>query len=252
MLHLFRYTPTRPEILIAPARGVSSILSRQLGLALKKFNSRDNRQLKSLEQQEYEINEKQKLQAILLQEKSQQDSNVIYRDGSRSSKGSSSGSISGRSRNKKESTRNAFSESSSSTDNLRKRRKKEIPRSSISSSSTAARSINENNDNILNAISSRAIKLSSPSPALSSTTPIVLSHIRDLYPKFQYSDLASHPAIVILPYQVSSCYHFVYLCLFLVHYFCALFEFFVLTVYALGFLCSDFFPVDFLHLFIFC
>ena len=28
------------------------------------------------------------------------------------------------------------------------------------------------------------------------------AHIRSLYPKFQYSDVASHPAIVILPYQV--------------------------------------------------
>lgn len=28
------------------------------------------------------------------------------------------------------------------------------------------------------------------------------AHIRSLYPKFQYSDIASHPAIVVLPYQV--------------------------------------------------
>ena len=27
--------------------------------------------------------------------------------------------------------------------------------------------------------------------------------IRDLYPRFEYSDLASHPAIVLIPYQVS-------------------------------------------------
>ena len=27
--------------------------------------------------------------------------------------------------------------------------------------------------------------------------------IRDLYPHFEYSDLASHPAIVLIPYQVS-------------------------------------------------
>jgi hypothetical protein len=30
------------------------------------------------------------------------------------------------------------------------------------------------------------------------------SHIRDLYPIFEYKDIASHPAIVILPYQVRS------------------------------------------------
>ena len=28
------------------------------------------------------------------------------------------------------------------------------------------------------------------------------SHIRDLYPRFEYEDIASHPAIVIIPYQV--------------------------------------------------
>jgi hypothetical protein len=28
------------------------------------------------------------------------------------------------------------------------------------------------------------------------------SQIRDLYPVFEYKDIASHPAIVILPYQV--------------------------------------------------
>ena len=27
-------------------------------------------------------------------------------------------------------------------------------------------------------------------------------HIRDLYPRFQYTDIAAHPAIVLLPYQV--------------------------------------------------
>jgi hypothetical protein len=32
---------------------------------------------------------------------------------------------------------------------------------------------------------------------------VVISPIRDLYPHFQYSDLAAHPAMVILPYQVS-------------------------------------------------
>ena len=32
--------------------------------------------------------------------------------------------------------------------------------------------------------------------------PLSFSHIRELYPKFEYTDLASHPAIVILPYQV--------------------------------------------------
>ena len=30
------------------------------------------------------------------------------------------------------------------------------------------------------------------------------SHIRDLYPRFQYTDIAAHPAIVLLPYQVKS------------------------------------------------
>ena len=29
-------------------------------------------------------------------------------------------------------------------------------------------------------------------------------HIRDLYPRFQYTDIAAHPAIVLLPYQVKS------------------------------------------------
>ena len=38
------------------------------------------------------------------------------------------------------------------------------------------------------------------------TNSFLFSHIRDLYPKFQYTDIAEHPAIVILPYQVS---HFV-------------------------------------------
>lgn len=28
------------------------------------------------------------------------------------------------------------------------------------------------------------------------------SHIRDLYPIFEYKDIASHPAIVVIPYQV--------------------------------------------------
>ena len=38
-------------------------------------------------------------------------------------------------------------------------------------------------------------------PLLSS--PLSLAHIRDLYPHFEYTDLAAHPALVILPYQVS-------------------------------------------------
>ena len=32
---------------------------------------------------------------------------------------------------------------------------------------------------------------------------IIFSPIRDLYPKYEYSDLASHPAMVLFPYQVS-------------------------------------------------
>ena len=43
----------------------------------------------------------------------------------------------------------------------------------------------------------------STAAASSSTPSLSFSHIRDLYPHFQYSDLAAHPAIVILPYQVS-------------------------------------------------
>jgi hypothetical protein len=30
-----------------------------------------------------------------------------------------------------------------------------------------------------------------------------VKHIHDLYPHFEYSDLASHPAVLLLPYQVS-------------------------------------------------
>ena len=37
----------------------------------------------------------------------------------------------------------------------------------------------------------------------SSSPSLAFAHIRDLYPHFQYSDLAAHPAIVVLPYQVS-------------------------------------------------
>ena len=42
-------------------------------------------------------------------------------------------------------------------------------------------------------------------PAAGALTRATLSfaHIRDLYPHFQYEDLAGHPAMVILPYQVS-------------------------------------------------
>lgn len=36
-------------------------------------------------------------------------------------------------------------------------------------------------------------------------TFFTFSHIRDLYPKFEYTDIAQHPAIVVLPYQVSFC-----------------------------------------------
>lgn len=32
---------------------------------------------------------------------------------------------------------------------------------------------------------------------------VPLSHIRDLYPHFEYSDLALHPAVIIIPYQIS-------------------------------------------------
>lgn len=35
------------------------------------------------------------------------------------------------------------------------------------------------------------------------TSTLSLAHIRDLYPHFEYSDLAAHPALIILPYQVS-------------------------------------------------
>ena len=41
--------------------------------------------------------------------------------------------------------------------------------------------------------------------------PLSFSHIRELYPKFEYADLASHPAIVILPYQVRSLFCFLIL-----------------------------------------
>jgi len=48
------------------------------------------------------------------------------------------------------------------------------------------------------------ITSSSRSTAITaSSQTLTFAHIRDLYPHFQYSDLASHPAIVVLPYQVS-------------------------------------------------
>lgn len=37
----------------------------------------------------------------------------------------------------------------------------------------------------------------------SATSDIELIHIRKLYTKFEYADLAAHPAIVLIPYQVS-------------------------------------------------
>lgn len=37
-----------------------------------------------------------------------------------------------------------------------------------------------------------------PRPHLSHT----IKHIRDLYPSFRYTDLAAHPAVILLPYQV--------------------------------------------------
>lgn len=43
--------------------------------------------------------------------------------------------------------------------------------------------------------------LSSPSDVIVSVPPI--RHLRDMYPHYEYSDLASHPAMVLLPYQVS-------------------------------------------------
>ena len=33
--------------------------------------------------------------------------------------------------------------------------------------------------------------------------PLLFSPIRELYPHFRYEDIAAHPAIIILPYQVS-------------------------------------------------
>jgi len=48
------------------------------------------------------------------------------------------------------------------------------------------------------------ITSSSRSTAITaSSQTLTFAHIRDLYPHFQYSDLASHPAIAVLPYQVS-------------------------------------------------
>ena len=34
------------------------------------------------------------------------------------------------------------------------------------------------------------------------TFEVRVAHIRELYPHFEYSDIAKHPAIIILPYQV--------------------------------------------------
>lgn len=42
----------------------------------------------------------------------------------------------------------------------------------------------------------KVVKLKNPE------TFFTFSHIRDLYPKFEYTDIAQHPAIVVLPYQV--------------------------------------------------
>jgi hypothetical protein len=55
-----------------------------------------------------------------------------------------------------------------------------------------------------------------------SSSPLVLAHIRDLYPHFEYTDLAAHPALIILPYQVSSC-HFSFLLSLFVSLFMSLF-----------------------------
>jgi hypothetical protein len=51
-------------------------------------------------------------------------------------------------------------------------------------------------------------------PALSPSN-LAFAHIRDLYPHFEYSDIGSHPAMIVLPYQVSSgiyIYVYIYIC----------------------------------------
>lgn len=61
---------------------------------------------------------------------------------------------------------------------------------------------------------------------MTSSAPLVekprlqFAHIRSLYPRFQYTDIASHAAIVILPYQVHPylpSFPTFFLCLFLIY-----------------------------------
>lgn len=61
---------------------------------------------------------------------------------------------------------------------------------------------------------------------MTSTSPRVekprlqFAHIRSLYPRFQYTDIASHAAIVILPYQVHPAlpsFRTFFLCFFLIY-----------------------------------
>jgi hypothetical protein len=44
-------------------------------------------------------------------------------------------------------------------------------------------------------------------PALSPSN-LAFANIRDLYPHFEYSDIGSHPAMIVLPYQV---YKYIYI-----------------------------------------
>jgi hypothetical protein len=37
----------------------------------------------------------------------------------------------------------------------------------------------------------------------SGSSEMQMARIRDLYPHFEYTDLVKHPAIVLIPYQVS-------------------------------------------------
>ena len=53
------------------------------------------------------------------------------------------------------------------------------------------------------AAASTSAASSTTTTTTTSTPSLSFAHIRDLYPHFQYSDLAAHPAIVVLPYQVS-------------------------------------------------
>lgn len=40
----------------------------------------------------------------------------------------------------------------------------------------------------------------------SRSSPFTFVRIRDLYPQYSYADLAAHPAMVVLPYQVYICF----------------------------------------------